>query len=506
MSFPAPMARWWVDRGVTIRKQIIMYARPKQQNPVVISKVVTEVLDRLQRAPQKSTPAPPPATSQESTGGGVFTNLDDAVSAARRAQQALIKAKLAGRAKAVECIRRICRDHAEELGRIEFAETQIGRLEHKIDKLTLVATVPGVEWLRSEAVSGDRGLSVTEYAPYGVIGVITPVTHSVPTLASNAIMMIAAGNSLVCNPHPGGAGCIAEAARRWNRAIHDAVGIDDLICVIAKPTLATAEAIFHHPGIDILCVTGGPGLARAAMSSPKKAIVAGPGNPPVVVDETADIEAAAKGIALGAAYDNNLLCIGEKEVFVVAEVADALLAALARYGGYRLTSRHMARVAEVCIHRDAHTGHYHTDKKFIGRDPQVIAEAIGMSVPSDVRLLYGETDEHNPLVPCEQMMPVLPVVRVANVDEAIDKAVYYEHGFKHTAIMWSTNVDNLTRMGQACEATLFVKNGPCVAGLGVGGEGYTSFSTASPTGEGVTNPLTFTRYRRCVMVDRLRVV
>ncbi len=480
-----------------------------------ITDVVAAVLSQLEREPggngggaiQGASVGSSPARPSPGHGRlGVFAGVDAAVEAAAIAQRALTAASMSGRAAAVECIRRVCREDAEELGRMEFEETRIGRLQHKIDKLPLAATVPGVEMVRTEAVSGDHGLTVTERAPYGVIGAVTPVTHSVPTLASNAIMMIAAGNSVVCNPHPGGAGCAAEATRRWNRAIREATGIENLVCVIEKPTLETADAIFAHPGIALLCVTGGPGLAKAAMRSTKKAIVAGPGNPPVVVDETADIDAAARGIIEGAAFDNNLLCIGEKEVFVVGAVADALMDAMARHGAVRLSSSDMDRVAATCIHRISETGHYATDKGYTGQDPHVIARAIGLSVPEDTVLLFGETDESNPLVPCEQMMPVLPIVRVRDVDEAIEKAVHHEHGFKHTAIMWSRNIDRLTRMGQACDATIFVKNGSCMAGLGVGGEGYTSFSTASPTGEGVTNPLTFTRYRRCVMVDRLRVV
>jgi aldehyde dehydrogenase len=437
---------------------------------------------------------------------GVFGTVASAVAAARSAQRELSARGIAAREAATECIREICRTQAEELGTLEFEETRIGRLAHKIEKLSLVATVPGVEMLRSEAVSGDRGLTVTEFAPFGVIGAITPVTHSIPTLVSNAIMMIAAGNTVVCNPHPGGARCLCEAVRRWNRAIHARLGIANLVCVLAQPTLETAQEIFAHPDIALLCVTGGPGLARAAMASPKRAIVAGPGNPPVVVDETADIAAAAEGILQGAAYDNNLLCIGEKEVFVVEPVADELLAALGRCGGYRLSRTQMNALAEKCIARSEDTGHYHTRKAYIGQDPQVLAATIDIEIPQSVRLLYGVTAAEHPLVACEQMMPVLPIVRVADVDTAIDLAVKYEHGFRHTAIMWSRDVDRLTRMGRACAATLFVKNGPSTAGLGVGGEGYLSFSTASPTGEGVTSPLTFTRYRRCIMVDRLRVV
>lgn len=410
------------------------------------------------------------------------------------------------RSRAVECIRTVMRTDKEELGRIEFEETKLGKLAHKSEKLDVAASVPGVEMLQTEAVSGDHGLTVTEYAPYGVVGVVTPVTHSVPTLGCNAIMILAAGNALVCNPHPAGAKCAVEATRRFNRAIRERVGIDNLVCIIEDPTIESATQLFQHPDVPMLCATGGPAVAHAALTSGKRAVAAGPGNPPVVVDETADIEKAAAGIIVGAAYDNNVLCIAEKEIFVVQAVAESLLDAMSRHGGHRLSRTDIDRLADAVIFKDEQTGHYLPRKEYVGQDAYVIAQAIGLKVDRDVQVLFGETDETNPLVPCEQMMPVLPVVVVKDVGEAIEKAVFYEHGFKHTTIMWSRNVDNLTRMGRACEATIYVKNGPCMAGLGLGGEGYGSFSIASPTGEGVTSPMSFTRYRRCTMVDNLRIV
>lgn len=475
-------------------------------DPALIADVVNEVLQRLGQ-PEAPDAGSVPAIPRPAGAGrhGVFTSVDEAVAAATAAQQRLMETSLETRRRAVECIRRVMRRDKEELGRIEFEETQIGKLSHKSEKLEVAASVPGVEMLKTEATSGDYGLTVTEYAPYGVIGVVTPLTHSVPTLGCNAIMMIAAGNTLVCNPHPAGAKCATEATRRFNREIHADTGIDNLACIIENPTIESAADIFKHPGIQLLCVTGGPGVARAALTAGKRAVVAGPGNPPVVVDETADIEKAAEGIITGAAYDNNLLCIAEKEVFVVEAVAEPLLDAMSRHGGQRLNADEMNRLAQKVVYRDEPSGHWIARKEFVGRDPRVLAEQIGVPVAADVRLLYGLTDESNPLVPCEQMMPVLPIVAVRDVDEAIRLAVKYEHGFKHTAIMWSRNVENLTRMGKACDTTLYVKNGPCAAGLGVGGQGYGSFSIATPTGEGVTSPLSFTRYRRCTMVGSLRI-
>jgi aldehyde dehydrogenase len=320
--------------------------------------------------------------------------------------------------------------------------------------------------------------------------------------------MIAAGNTLVVNPHPSGKRVATEGVRRFNEAIYRDLGIDNLICVIAEPTIESADAIFNHRGVKLICVTGGPAVARAAMKASKRAIVAGPGNPPVVVDETADLDRAARAIIRGAAYDNNLLCIAEKEVFVVSKVFDQMLAAMDRAGAARLSAREVDALTKVAITSVGEGDHKHDvpSKDFLGQDAAVLARGIGKRVAPEVELLFGETDESNPFVPVEQMMPFLPFVRVRDIDEAIAKAKHYEHGFRHTSIIHSNNVRNMTRMGRAMDTTLFVKNGPCMASLGLGGEGYLSFSIATPTGEGVTTPLTFTRERRCSLIDDLRIL
>ncbi len=440
---------------------------------------------------------------------GVFTCVDEAVAAATQAFDELSERTIADRKRIIDHIRRISIEQSVELGTMEMEETRIGRLDHKIEKLkTLGERTPGVEFMRSEVFSGDHGLAVIEHAPFGVIGAITPVTHSLPTITGNAVNMIAGGNTLVVNPHPGGKRVAAEGVRRFNQAIYRDLGIDNLICVIAEPTLESADAIFKHRGVKLICVTGGPAVARAAMQSSKRAIVAGPGNPPVVVDETADLDRAARAIIYGASYDNNLLCIAEKEVFVVDEVFDAMLAAMDRAGAIRLNSREIDALTRVAITTVGEGDHKHDvpAKDFLGQDAAVLARGIGKQVSAKTELLFGETDEHNPFVPVEQMMPFVPFVRCRDVDEAIDKAKFYEHGFRHTSIIHSTNVRNMTKMGRALDTTLFVKNGPCMASLGLGGEGYLSFSIATPTGEGVTTPLTFTRERRCSLIDDLRIL
>jgi len=473
-----------------------------QANEQAIRLVVQEVLAQLGRRA-----GGPGAGAPRSGDWGVFRTVDDAVAAATSGFEKLRDASLADRAKAVQCVYRLCDEQAEELGRMELEETKIGRLDHKIEKLKIVKLVPGIEFLKCDAVSGDHGLTVTEYAPFGAIGAITPVTHSLPTLAGNVVSMVSSGNTVVFNPHPSGARIACEGVRRFNRAIYDATGLENLITIVEEPTLETAGEIFEHRGIRLLVVTGGPGVARAALASKKRAIVAGPGNPPVVVDETADLENAAASIVKGAAYDNNLLCIGEKEVFAVEQIFDGLMEAVGRNGGYRLNASQVEQLTKLAFAPPEKAGgHWILNRDLIGKDASVLASLIGVHTPPGTQILYGETDVKNPFVPEEQMMPFVPFVRVRDAMRAIELAQEFEHNFKHTSLIHSRNVRTMTTMGRLMDTTLFVKNGPCMAGLGLGGEGYLSYSIATPTGEGVTNPLTFTRQRRCALVDDLRII
>jgi aldehyde dehydrogenase len=339
-----------------------------------------------------------------------------------------------------------------------------------------------------------------------VIGIITPVTHSVPTLSANVINMVASGNAIVANPHPSGANCAAHAVREYNKAIAARFGIEHLVTIIVPPTLETADAIFNHREIPLLVVTGGPAVARAALKARKRAIVAGPGNPPVVVDETACLKNAAESIVKGAAYDNNLLCIGEKQVFAVESVFDKLMSKMENAGGYILNAQQIEALTKKAFVLDPKDGKYHVNKDFVGRDASVLAEAAGVRVPPATQLLVGETDFDHLFVQQEQMMPFVPFVRVKDVEEAIDLAIKSEHGYRHTAIIHSRNMDTVTRFGRRANTTLFVVNGASPSGLGLGGQGYLSYSIATPTGEGITTPLTFTRYRRVMITGSLRMI
>ena len=465
----------------------------------LVRNVVQEVLERLGPGTSVTTAAP-----RAGSASGRFADVESAVETASRAQRQLATAGKATRAGICALIRRLARENARAWGDQELAETGIGRADHKVAKLELLASIEGPEALDTRAHSGDDGVGLDEAAPWGVIGVITPVTHSVPTMAANAIHMIAAGNALVVNPHPSGAGSAATAAEAINRAVAEQYGIDPLICVMDPPTLETADAIFRHERVALLVVTGGPAVARAALSQQKRAIVAGPGNPPVVVDETADLDRAARCIVEGAAFDNNLLCIGEKQVFAVDAVFDDLLAAMQRAGAEALDEAQTRRLADAAFAWES--DHYVLNKDLVGQGPQALGHHAGARVGAATELLFAETRAAAPFVTEEQMMPFVPFVRVPDFERGLELAVDTEHGFGHTAVIHSRDLDRITRMGRTINTTIFVANGSSLAGLGVGGEGYPSYSIATPTGEGVTNPRTFTRFRRGAVAGSLRMV
>src|SRR5262249_54124651 len=162
---------------------------------------------------------------------------------------------------------------------------------------------------------------------------------------------------------------------------------DNLMTIIGTPTLESAQAIFDHRDVRMLCVTGGPAVGRAALRSPKRAIVAGPGNPPVVVDETADLDNAARSIVLGGPYDNNLLGIGEKEVFAVAAIFDELLDAMSKCNAVRLDKKQVDALTKAALTPVGDDKHLAPHKDFIGQDAAVLAERAGFKVPAQTELL-----------------------------------------------------------------------------------------------------------------------
>ncbi len=439
---------------------------------------------------------------------GVFDDIDIAINEAGKAHKVFMETSLETRRAMIKAMRCIAEANVEQFARLAVKETGMGRYEDKIKKNMLaIKMTPGVEDLQPVTFSDDHGLTLIERAPYGVIGAIAPSTNPTETILNNSISMVAAGNAVVFNAHPGAKRVSVLVVGLLNEAIIKAGGPENLIVTIHEPTIESAKELMAHPKIDLLTVTGGPGVVNQALQSTKKVIAAGPGNPPTVVDETADIEKAAKDIVAGSSFDNNIVCICEKEIIVVRSVADRLKMEMHKLGAYELNKEQIKMVSDLVIDRPGRKGDEGAiNKKYVGKDASVIASAAGIKVPEDTKILLCEVDKSHPLVWTEQLMPVIPLVRVEDVDEAIDFAVECEHGFRHSASMHSLNIAKLSKMARVINCSLFVKNGSNFNGMGFGGAGYTSFTIASPTGEGFTRARTFTRERRCALIDYFRIV
>ncbi len=441
-------------------------------------------------------------------GKGVFDTMEEAVEAASRASVAYRSTPVQIRRRIIAGIRSIMEENAETMARIAVEETGMGRVDDKVQKNLLAAQkTPGVEDLETATQTDEFGMTMTERAPFGLIGAITPSTNPTESIICNGIGMLAGGNAVVFNPHPAARKVSAFTVSRINEAVQQAGGPPNLVTTVASPTIESGTAMMRDRRVSILVVTGGPGVVKAALATDKKVIAAGPGNPPAVVDETADISKAGRDIVLGASFDNNIVCIDEKEVLAVCSITDELKSSMRTAGGYELSREQADQLSQHLIQDPGRPGHEGAaNKKHVGKDAHVLAGLIGLNVPQSTRLLFAEVDKDHPLVWTEQLTPMIPLVRFPTADEAIDFAVECEHGMRHTASIHSSNVERITRMGRLMNCSLFVANGSNFNGMAAGGAGFTSYTIASPTGEGFTRPRTFTRERRLSVIGGLRIV
>lgn len=476
-----------------------------------IEEIVARVVERLGGGATAAPPRPAmaaggdgrkPAPSIPRGTLGVFADAEAAARAARAGFEANQRTPVSIRHKMVAAMRQVTLANNELLARYAVEETGLGRYEDKLQKNRLVAEkTPGVEILRPVAFTGDDGLMLTERAPYGVILAVTPTTNPTETILCNAIGMVAGGNAVIFNVHPSAARVCNWFVHLLNEAIIGAGGPRDAVCSVEQPTIESANLLMKHPLVRLVVVTGGPGVVKAAMASGKKTIGAGPGNPPAVVDETANLAKAADAIVRGASLDNNIVCIAEKEILAVDSIADELLRQLGKAGALLLDARQTKAVEKVVLDGD------HVNKDWVGKDAALIAAAAGIpGYGKDLRILVADVDESHPFVQHELLTPVLGFVRCKDAPDAIAMAIRVEHGFHHTATLQSTNIDNMAAMARVCNCSIFVKNDASYAGLGLGGEGYTSFTIASPTGEGLTTAVHFTRERRCTLKEAFRFV
>ena len=463
-----------------------------------IEQMVEQVLREIQSEQMMN------VTEQRKEGYGLFSTIEEAIEASEKAQKKLLYTSMADRQNYVDVIRKtvLNKENLELISRLAVEETEIGRYEHKLMKNRLAAEkTPGTEDLISEAVTGDNGLTLIEYCPFGVIGAITPTTNPTETIINNSISMIAGGNTVLFSPHPRAKKVSRLLVKMLNKALIEAGAPSDLIAMVEEPSLENTEKMISSPKVRLLVATGGPSIVKKVLSSGKKAIGAGAGNPPVVVDETADIKKAAKDIIDGCSFDNNVPCIAEKEVFAVYSICYHLIQYMKDHGAYLLTDRQQIEELKALVTTEK--GGPKTS--FVGKSAVYILDQLGVKVPDSVRVIIMEVPKDDLFVQEEIMMPILPIVRVSDVDTAIEYAYEAEQGNRHTAIMHSQNVEKLSKMAKVLETTIFVKNAPSFAGIGAGGEGHTTFTIAGPTGEGLTSARSFCRKRKCVLADAFSI-
>ena len=467
-----------------------------------IVEIVTRRLREQERnlsAVDKASAAPGAVTD------GVFQEIEECIQAAADAQKKLVALPLAVREDIIESIRQVGLTQAEEYGRMEFEETGLGKAEDNVKKNKAACRVLGMEDLNPEVFSGDKGVTIIERIPVGLIASVNPVTNGSPTILFNAIMMLAGGNTVVNNPHPKTRITAARVVRDLNRAIVDAGGPPNCICCLEEPSVPSAQTLMTHPRVKLIAVTGGHGVVAFATQTGKRVIAGGPGNPPVVVDETADLDRAARCIVEGASFSNCMACASEKELFIVDSVADQLKDHLKKYGAYEISAAQGEELLKHIFKEVKGSGQPGViNMDFIGRSPSFILRSIGLEVGPEAKIVILETDKDHPLVWTEQIMPVLPFVRCSSADEAIEAALAAEQGNGHTMAIHSNNLATIKKMTTRAKCAAFVKNGSCgLASVGVAGEGYTSFHIAT-NGEGQTRPRMFTLIRRCVLANDLR--
>lgn len=471
-----------------------------------VEEIVRLTIQQMDCRPQTA-PAGPvvtaPAAGDE--GGWRFADAARAVEAAAEAFTQFSAMTLEKRRELIEVVRRTARENARYLSELAHNETGYGHVEDKVIKNLLAADkTPGTEDLAPEAYSGDRGFTLVEHAPFGVIASIVPSTNPTATVINNTISMLAGGNTVVFCPHPAAKKSSQETVRLLHEALVSCGAPRGIICCPAEPTVENSQIVMKHPKVRLLAVTGGEAIVKVAMNSGKKAICAGPGNPPVIVDETAELDKAAKRTVDGASYENNILCVAEKEVFCVEQVFDRFLDGMQQNGAFLIRGGDIDKVLRTVLVEK--NGKYTPSRKFVGHDATFILEESGVSYTGKPRLIICETNADHPFVRTEMLMPVLACVRVPDVDAAIREAVRAEQGCWHSGIMHSTNVRSMTKAARALNTTIFVKNAPSYSGLGLNAEGHATLTIATPTGEGLTSARSFTRARRCVLHDDFRII
>lgn len=428
----------------------------------------------------------------------IYSSVTDAVAAAKGAYGRYTELTLNERQEILESVKTALRPLVNELAAMTVEETGMGNAADKAQKIKLaIEKTPGVEDLITEVNTGDHGMTLYELSSFGIVCAVQPCTNPCATLISNTIGMLAAGNAVIHCPHPRAVKVSQLLTVVISNAVRSVCGIDNLVVTLHESLMGFTTEVMCHPDVDLVVCTGGSGSLRQAMVSGKKVIGAGPANPVAMVDETADLAKAARDIVQGASFDNNLMCTSEKSIVVVKAAADPFIFELLKNGVYYVKDkRDIQKLLDAAVTED-----FVINKKLEGRTANEILKAAGIPCTAPIRLIVAETGRLHPFAALELLMPLVPLIKAEDFDEALEIALELEQGYRHTATIHSQSIERLNRAAKRMQTSVFVKNGASLLGIGFDKEGHTSFTIATVTGEGTTTARHFARRRRCTLTS-----
>lgn len=429
---------------------------------------------------------------------GIFLDVDEAILAAKQAFKRYLKITLKERSEIIEVIKERILLEADGLAEMTVNETGMGNAEDKAEKFIWAATkTPGVEDLVTSARTDDGGMTLYELSPYGVVCSVAPVTNPCSTLVNNVFSALASGNAIIHCPHPRAKKVSELLIEKISSIIREVCGIDNLVVMVKNPSIKKVRQAMRHPDINLIIATGGHGLLKEALVCGKKVIGGGSANPVCIVDETANIEKAAIDIVESSSFDNNLMCVTEKNIVVVKSVSEILKENLKKNGAYHITSpAELIKLTKTCVDQNMEP-----NKKLNGMNANKILQLAGINCSRKIKIILVDCIKEHPIVVNEMLMPILPVVEVENFDKALEVALEIEQGLRHTAVIHSQLIERLSRVAKEMQTSIFVKNGPAFSGIGFRNDRELSMTVASVTGEGTVTARHFARTRRCVLCE-----
>jgi acetaldehyde dehydrogenase/alcohol dehydrogenase len=355
-------------------------------------------------------------------------------------------------------------EQAQQLARLAIEETNIGVMEDKVIK-NMVATEFAYNYVKDKRTVGvireipERNL-IELAEPIGVIFSLTPITNPTSTVLFKCIMAIKTRNAVIFSPHPKAWRCCAEAVRIMYEAALKHGAPEGVFACLESHTLQDNTYLMKHKDIGLIDATGGPGAVKAAYSSGKPALGVGPGNTPVYLEKSADLNTSIVDILLSKTFDNGTICASEQTVVIDDEIYDSALKKFTDLGAHICNEKETKLLERTVI--DPTTGFM--QPMAVGQKATDIARFIGLSVKPDTKLLiapiHGVGPEHPLSV--EKLFPVLAVYRAKSVDEALKVCVDVNHagGLGHTAVIFSRNDEIVRKFAEVINAGRVIVNSP----------------------------------------------